>query len=513
MEKKNGFNSGIGFILATAGGSVGLGNLWGFPYKTSVNGGAAFVIVYIICVILFGVILSIAEMYLGKRSQANCVTAYKKINKNLGWVGLLAILISLIVTCYYIVIGGYTIKFTVNSFFDNSNVLKSYSGNIWEVILFTAIFLILTVIVIKAGVRNGIEKACKVLMPLLIFILIGIVIYCLTLGEGVSEGLNYYLNPNFKELGFNGILAAMSQAFFSLSVGVGVLIAYGSYVGDDINLGKSALWIAFFDTFVALLGGFAVFPAIYHYQAQTGIELQNNGIVLLFSSMPIVFNGLGIVGKFISFFFFGMVAVAALTSVLSMFETVTQFLIQQLKIKRIISCIIISIIVFIISIPIGISLGFSINDINNLTIGNRNLLEFLDTIVTSLYIPICALFSSIIVGWLLYKDKKDILSFKKLGIHLEEDGLKLGKFKYIFSFIIKYIIPIGILFIEIFGIIDIMFPKTNGKRAFSLDGFIIELIGLIILGIIIAIYFIFIKKQNDGYNNDELLINDKNENS
>lgn len=511
MEKKNGFNSKIGFILATAGGSVGLGNLWSFPYKTSANGGAAFVIVYIICVILFGVILSIAEMYIGKRSEANCVTAYKKINKNLGWVGFLTILISIMICCYYIVIGGYTVKYTVNSFFDNSTILESFSGNIWEVIFFTAIFLILTVIVISLGVRKGIERASKILMPLLIIIMVVIVIYCLTLGSGVSEGLNYYLNPNFKELGFDGVLAAMSQAFFSLSIGSGVLIAYGSYMKEEMKVGKAALWVALFDTIIALLGGLAIFPSIYHYKALTGIELQNNGIVLLFSSMPIVFNGLGITGKIISFFFFGMVAVAALTSVISMFEVVTQFAIQQMKIKRSLASFIIAIITFSISIPIGISLGFSINGNNLLTIGGKNLLEFFDTIVTALFIPICAFMSSLSLGWLLYKNKKEMLNPKILAFHLENDGLELGKIKIIFAFMIKYIIPIGILFIEVFGIMDILFPKIDNKRLFSIDGFIIILIGLILLASIISCYFILIKNKDDGYNKDEFKINDKKE--
>ena len=292
MAKKDGFNRGIGFILAAAGSAVGLGNLWSFPYKTSQNGGAAFVIIYVISVIVLGSILCLAEIYIGRRARSNPVTAFKKINKSLGFVGLLGVISALIITFYYAVLGGFTIKFTVNSFADNSTVLESFSANWWEVALFTALFLIASAVIISFGIKKGIEKASLILMPILIAVLIGIAIYCLCLGDGVAEGLNYYLNPDFNELGFKGALAAMSQAFFSLSVGVGILSVYGSYMGRKVKIGRSVLWIAFFDTFVALLGGLAIFPAIYHYEAETGIALQNNGIMLLFSSMPIIFNKL-----------------------------------------------------------------------------------------------------------------------------------------------------------------------------------------------------------------------------
>ena len=233
-KKTNGFVGGIGFILAAAGSAVGLGNLWSFPYKTSVNGGAAFVFVYIFSVIVMGSIVMIAEIYLGKRAQSNPVSAYKKANKNLGWLGLFSIIIPFIIICYYSVLGGYTVKYTMNSFSDNAGVLGGFSSNIGEVILYTAIFLILAIVVVMAGVQDGIEKASKVLMPLLFLILVGIVVYCLCLGEGVSDGLNYYLNPDFTALGFKGVLAAMGQAFYSLSLGMGIMVSYGSYTGRKV---------------------------------------------------------------------------------------------------------------------------------------------------------------------------------------------------------------------------------------------------------------------------------------
>ncbi len=511
MEKRNGFNSKLGFILAAAGSSVGLGNLWSFPYKTSQNGGASFVIVYIISVIVLGSILSIAEVFVGKRAEANAVSAYKKIRKNFGWVGLLSIVIALFITFYYVVLGGYTIKYTVNSFSNNTNTLESFSSNIGLVILYTAIFLIIAVVIISFGVKKGIENASKILMPALIVILIGIVIYCLCLGNGVKEGLNYYLNPDFKALGFKGVLAAMSQAFFSLSTGAGVLLAYGSYAGKDVKIGSSVLWIAFFDTFVALLAGLAIFPAIYHYKAETGIELQNNGIVLLFSSMPIVFGNLGVIGKIVSFLFFGMVSIAAITSVISILEVVSQYLIQRFKLKRVIASTIAATLSFLVSIPIGISLGFELSGKESLRIAGRNLLDVFDLITTSVFIPISCLFLALASGWFMYKyeSKKDAFSIKLLSENYKKDGMDLGWFSKIYSFIIKYLAPLLILLIEIFGIVDIIFPKIGDTRVFSLSGLTIELIAISILGLIIFIYFVFLKNKETGNNSDELKTKEK----
>lgn len=501
MEKKNSFSSGLGFILATAGGSVGLGNLWSFPYKTSQNGGAAFVFVYIISVIILGLALSVAEMYIGKRAKANNVTAFKKIHKNLGWLGLVAIVGALLITFYYTVIGGFTIKYTVFSFANNPIDLKGFSGNIWEVILYSGIFLLLAIIIISLGVKKGIENASKVLMPALIIILIGIVIYCLCLGDGVKDGLNFYLNPDFNALGTKGILRAMAQAFFSMSVGCGTLCAYGSYTGKGIKIGKCAMWVAIFDTGVALLAGLAIFPAIYHYKSQTGVDLNNNGIVLLFSSMPVIFGSLGIAGKFLSFFFFGMAAIAAITSLISLIEVAAQYFIQRFNIKRKKACIFIALSIFIVSIPVGISLGFSLNDKSIMNIGNLNLLEVFDQIVTTSLIPISAFLTALCVGWFMFptSNKKELFDFRYLGKKIQDDGLLHGKINYVFAFLIKYIAPIIILGIFILGLIDSVFPNYH----FELNGLLVELIAIGLIGVLIAIYFIFLKNKDTGDNEAE----------
>lgn len=499
--KKNGFSSGIGFILATAGGSVGLGNLWSFPYKTSQNGGAAFVIVYILSVIVLGLALALAEIFIGRRAHANNVTSYRKVHKNLGWVGLVAITTALFIAFYYVVIGGYTVKYTLNSFADTPTDLFSFSGNIGEVILYSAIFLALAIIIISAGVKGGIEKASKILMPTLIVLLIGIVIYCLCLGKGVMEGLNYYLNPDFQALGARGILSAMSQAFFSISIGSGGLVTYGSYMGKEVNIGKSALWVALFDTLVALLAGLAIFPAIYHYQAETGQQLQINGIALLFQSMPLIFGTLGVGGKIISFLFFGMVSIAAITSLISLIEVSAQYLIQRFNLKRKRVCLIVALFMFLVSIPVGISLGFGLNDNTAMALGNKSYLEVLDQIVGVVLIPFVALFIALSVGWFMYKpsSKAELFGLKFLSDKLEEDGLSLGKCNRIFAFMIKYVAPLLILGVDIVGVIDNVFPEFQ----FAWDGLAVELIGLGVIGALAAVYFLVTVKKNTGDNESE----------
>ncbi len=501
--KRNGFASGIGFILAAAGSAVGLGNLWSFPYKTSANGGAAFVFAYIISVIVIGSIVMIAEIYLGKRAQANPITAYKKVNKHLGWLGLFAIVVPMLITCYYSILGGYTVKFAMNSFNNNSEILGTFSANIGEVILYTAIFIILALVVVMAGVKGGIEKASKVLMPALFILLVVVVIYCLCLGDGVKEGLEFYLKPNFKELGFKGVLAAMGQAFYSLSLGMGIMVSYGSYAGKKINVGKSVMMICIFDTLVALLAGLAIFPAIYYYKATEGIVLTNKGIVLLFSSLPLVFDGLGTIGHIMSFFFFGMVVIAALTSVISLLEVVTQFVIQKFKVHRKKAILIVALICFLVSIPISISLGFAINDTATMTIFGYNWLDFIDNVTNAVLMPVCAFGSCFAIGWLL--DNKITANPMNTFRTLKNDGLNLGKFGKIFTVMVKYVTPVFILLIEIFGVRDFIFPENSeGIRAFSSNGLGVVLTAYTLLAIVILIYYLFLRNSTTGCNADEI---------
>ena len=496
QNKKGGFASGIGFILAAAGSAVGLGNLWAFPYKTAENGGAAFVFLYILCVLLIGAVTMICEIFLGRRAQANPISAYKKINKNLGWIGLIAIVVPTIIVCYYSVLGGYTVKFAVNSFSGNAGNLGAFAGKSWQVILFTAIFMLLALTVVMAGVKGGIEKASKILMPALFILLVAVVIFVLCLGEGVKDGLSYYLIPDFSKITFGSVLAAMGQAFYSLSLGMGSMIVYGSYTSKEINIVKSTAMVCVFDTFVALLAGLAIFPAVFHFSTVEGIDtstLDLNGIMLMFETLPKVFESIGVFGKIIEFFFFAMVSIAAVTSVISIMEVASQFVIQKFKISRKIAAMFIAVITFLISIPVSISLGYLLGGTAQMTIFGLDWLSFLDTVTNTVFMPICAFLSCISVGW--------FIGSKQALYELKADGNNFGKLESFIGIMMKYIVPALIAVIEIFGVIDLIFPAG----AFSLNGLGIVLISYALFGILIAVYFLFLRNTETGTNADELI--------
>ena len=508
-KKRNGVASGIGFILAAAGSAVGLGNLWGFPYKTGANGGAAFVFVYIFCVILMGSIALVAEMYLGRRAQANPVTAYKKANKNLGFVGVLVIIIPFLIICYYSVLGGWTFKFATNSFQsikeaanDGANFFSSFSSNPFEPVFYTLVFLLLAGVVIMSGVKGGIEKASKVLMPALFILLVLVAVYCLCLGDGVKAGLDFYLNPDFSKLGVDGVLAAMGQAFYSLSLGMGIMVSYGSYTGEDIKIGKSIAMIAIFDTLVALIGGLAIFSAVGALQPELLGTDKLGGVTLMFSVLPKVFGQMGGIGQVISFFFFAMVVIAALTSVISLLEVATQFVIQKFKIARKKATIILGTVCLVLSIPIAWSVGGAFN--GAVKVFGFDLLTFLDEMTNTILMPVGALFSCLAIGWFIGENKtfKDRINPMHTFRELDKDGLKLGGLGKIFAFMVKYVGPLLILFIEIFGVIGKV--KDNGVNYWWVVVF-----SLVLIVISIVVYFVFFKKVDTGCNEDEFFINQK----
>ena len=508
-KKKNGFASGIGFVLAAAGSAVGLGNLWGFPYKTATYGGAAFVIVYIICVLFIGSIAMIAEVYLGKRSQANTITAFKKVNKNLGFIGMLAIIIPTLIICYYSVLGGWTVRFATNSFqsielANNANSFGAFISNIYEPIFYVLIFIVLASVIIMAGVKEGIEKASKVLMPALFIIVVFVAIYAVCLGSGVSAGLDFYLNPDFSALGFDGVVAAMGQAFYSLSLGMGIMIAYGSYTGEKIKIGKSTLMICIFDTMVALIAGLAIFSSIGHFNPNAfgnDGNLALGGVGLMYQTLPQVFASLGAFGQVVSFLFFVMVVIAALTSVISLLEVATQFVIQKFKVARKKATFILALVCFIVSIPVAWSVGGAFD--GAITIFGFDILTFFDEMTNTVLMPVGALLSCITIGWLIEKGplKKRLNPFSTLRA-LEDDGLKLGKFGKFFAVMIKYVTPLLILFVEIMGIMGKI--KSEGVKYWW-----VIIFSIILVAIAVIVYFIFFKNTDTGCNLDELEIEEK----
>ncbi len=495
-KKKNGFASAIGFILAAAGSAVGLGNLWAFPYKVSANGGAAFVLVYIASILLIGIIAMIAEVLLGARSQSNTVTAFKKVNSKIGWIGLAMVAIPFLITCYYSVLGGWTLRFAVNSFNtdpagSNSASFSLFTSNAIEPIIFTFIFFALAAIIIKSGIKGGIEKASKVLMPTLFLILLTITIYCLCLGDGVSAGLNYYLNPNFEALGFDGILAAMGQAFFSLSLGMGIMICYGSYTGKEINIGKSAVMVSIFDTVIALLAGLAIFSALGALQPESLTEAQ--GPSLLYVILPQVFDKMGAIGGIVSFLFFAMVVIAAITSVISLLEVSAQFAIQKFRLNRTKATLAVCLLCFLISVPITWSVGGAFD--GDLTVFGFDLLTLLDEMTNTVLMPLGAAGSCIAMGWLL--DKKITANPMKTLETLKGEGLALGRIEKVYVIMLKFVTPLLIIFMDVMGIIS---HVTKEPSYWGIVG-----LSALLIGVAIGVYFLFLKKSETGTNEDELI--------
>ncbi len=508
-KKKNGFASGIGFILAAAGSAVGLGNIWGFPYKTAKYGGAAFVFVYILCVLLIGSIALVAEIYLGRRAQANTVTAYKKVRKGLGWVGLLVCLIPVFIACYYSVLGGWTLRFAMNSFQsvpDANNALSfgSFISNPYEPVIYTVIFLALAALIIMGGIKGGIEKASKVLMPILFFIVVAIAIYSLTLGEGVAKGLEFYLVPKFENLSFDGVIAAMGQAFYSLSLGMGIMVAYGSYTGKEIKIGRSITMISIFDTMVALLAGLAIFPAVGAL-APDLFTPENSGslggVGLVYSVLPMIFVEMGEIGQFVSFFFFAMIVIAAVTSVISLVETGVQFFIQKFKAPRKIATLAVCGLCCLVSIPVAWSVGGAF-DGSIILFEKYDMLTFMDDMTNVVLMPIGAFCSCIAIGW--FMDEKLTFNPFKTRDMLSNDGLELHPaFANIFAIMVKYVTPVLILFIEVVGVLTRVVPSLGGDISFLFTiGF-----AVILAVISIVLYFTIFINRNTGTNADELEIN------
>ena len=490
-KKHNGFGSSLGFVLASAGSAVGLGNIWGFPFKTGANGGAAFVIVYILMALLLGIVGMTVEMYVGKRAQANPVSALKKINPKLGFVGLIAVVVPFFIICYYSVLGGYTLRGVISSFTDIGKDaatvgagLGTFMESPWLPALCTFIFLGLAVLIIMGGVQKGIEKASKVLMPLLFIILLGVMVYCLCLGEGVREGLDFYiLKADFKALGWDGVAAAMGQVFFSMSLGMGIMISYGSYTGKEINLFKSAVQISIIDTVIALMAGLAIFPAAFHYMEVAGLTPEDvglRGFALMFKTLPLVFNSLGVVGAIIGAFFFLMVTIAAITSVVSLVEVVTQFVIQKFKISRKMAAIVPMTMAMLISVLVSRSLG------GHFALFGFDLLTFFDEITNTVLMPVCALAVCVAAGYGIKK--------REFSENIFPEKPLVGT---VVSYMARFVTPVLILVVAVFGVVSNVSENVNYYYVIA---------GALLLSLVAAgVYFICkLDRVNTGCNADEL---------
>ncbi|MBQ6047146.1 MAG: sodium-dependent transporter [Bacteroidales bacterium] len=452
MAEKQGFTSSFGAIAAAVGSAVGLGNIWRFPYICGQYGGGAFLLVYLIFVFLIGMLLMLSEFIIGRRSQHSPIFAYESLSPHKAWryAGLLGLITCFLILGLYLVISGWTTNYVFDSITGHLAGLSpdqldshfaSFSSSALRPIIFIAIFLALTALVIIGGVQKGIEKVSKILMPVLVVLLAILCVRSVTL-PGASAGLEYLFRPDFSKLTGEGILAALGQALFSLSVGMGVMIVYGSYIPNNDNLLKTSLWITVCDTLIAILAGIAIFPAVFACGQDPA-----GGPGLVFKILPAVFNSMnpesGLpFGTIFASLFFILLTIAALTSSISLLEAQVAWGSEYHPKHRTRHTLILSAIVLAIAAFCSLSNGV----LSHLKVAGSTIFDLIDHI-NSIYLPpLCALLTVLFTGWVMPKsDIRDELS--------NHGSLRISYFG-IYYFIIRYIAPLALLVVLVTGIIN-----------------------------------------------------------
>lgn len=400
MEKRGNFSNKIGFVLAAAGSAVGLGNIWRFPYLAAKYGGGTFLLVYLILAVTFGFSLMIAEIAIGRKTGLSAIGAFKALDKRFGAMGYLAAIIPIIIFPYYSVIGGWVIKYLVTFCSGggmaaaNDNYFGTFAAGTAEPLIYFFIFIAFTALVVWFGVEKGIEKVSKVMMPILVVLIIFIAIYALTI-DGAKDGLIYYIKPRLSDFTFKTVIAAMGQLFYSMSLAMGIMITYGSYMKKENNLESSVRQIEIFDTAIAFLAGLTIIPAVFAFSGGDKAAL-GKGPSLMFVTLPKVFDSMPF-GSVIGTVFFVLVLFAALTSAISLMETIVSIFSDKLGWSRHKA----TLIVFICAVAIGVlpCLGFGVLDF--IHIGAMTILDIMDFVSNSILMPICALFTCILIGFVV----------------------------------------------------------------------------------------------------------------
>lgn len=462
-EKRNSFSGSLGFVLAAAGSAVGLGNIWRFPYLAAKDGGGLFLVMYVLLALTFGFTLLTTEVAIGRKTKQSPLTAYSRLGEKWGFLGVLACVVPMIILPYYCAIGGWVLKYFITFLTGSGAVTAATDGfftgfitSQWEPIILMLVYMGATAAVILLGVNHGIESFSKILMPILILLVVGISVFCLTIShtdaEGITrtgmEGLKIYLIPNLKGMTvkdfFTVLLDAMGQLFYSLSVAMGIMITYGSYVKDNDNLVKSINRIEIFDTLVAFLAGVMIIPAVFVFQGRAGMEA--SGPSLMFVSLPKVFAEMGTMGRFIGCLFFAMVLFAALTSSISIMEAVVSSLMDKFHWSRTKATIIELIIAALggLAVCLGYNQWYFELKLPNGTVGQ--ILDVMDYVSNNILMPIISIGTCVMIGW--------ILKPKTVVDETTKNGEKFGREK-LYVVMIKFITPILllILLLKALGII------------------------------------------------------------
>lgn len=456
QQKKGGFTSSLGFILSAAGSAVGLGNIWRFPYLAAKGGGGLFILVYIVLTLTFGFTLLTTDLAIGRKTGKSSLRAFGAVHPKWKFIGPLTFIVPCIILTYYCAIGGWVLKYITvyltgaSSAAAAPDYFTSFITSHISPIVMMLIYLALTAFIVYNGVEKGVEKFSKIVMPGLIIMIIGIAIFSMTLshdGRTAMDGLKIYLVPDFSGLTLKKfmtiLLDATGQLFYSLSIAMGIMVTYGSYVDKKDNLGQSITRIEIFDTGVAFLAGLMIIPAVYIFSGREGLSA--NGPGLMFVALPQIFDKMGYIGIVVGVVFFVMVAFAALTSSVSIMETIVASIMEKTgKSRKQISLFVaIAATIGAIVICLGYNLFYFELTLPNGTVGQ--LLDIADYVSNSLLMPLVALFTSILIGW--------VVKPKWVIDELESSGHTFKR-KTLYTVIIKYIAPVvmAILFLQAIGV-------------------------------------------------------------
>ena len=446
MEKKrSSFTGKIGFVMAAAGSAVGLGNIWRFPYLAAKYGGGIFLLVYLILAVSFGFSLMCAEIAIGRKTGQSAIGAFGSLSKRFKFVGVLASLVPMLILPYYSVIGGWVAKYLF--VFTTGGVSSSASDGFFESFIASPIepigwfliFIGITALVVLLGVEKGVEKVSKIMMPVLIVLTIGIAIYSMCM-PGAMDGVLYYITPDFSKFSVNTVLGAMGQLFYSMSLAMGIMITYGSYMKKDVSIEGSVSQIEIFDTGVAFLAGLMVIPAVFSFSGGNEAAL-NKGPGLMFVTLPKVFASLGeVAGGIVGALFFVLVLLAALTSSISLMETVVSIFRDKFGWSRKITCLVVFFGCVVLGIPS--SLGFGVWDF--ISLAGMSILDMFDFFTNSVMMPIVAFLTCVVVAW--------VLKLKPISQEIELSGK--FKRKALFEVMIKYVAPVFIVLILVSSVLD-----------------------------------------------------------
>ena len=446
--KRDSFGSRFGALVAMAGSAVGLGNLWRFPYLVGENGGAAFIVVYIVLLFIICLPIFISEFVVGRRSQKNAFAAFRDLSGGTAWrwVGLITVIVPLIVLSYYSVIGGWSIDYLLKSLSfsftggESQNAINTMFTDLvtstWTPLISLTAFLLATTLIVMVGIKDGIEKFSKVMMPLLFFIVIGIAVYSMTL-PGAKAGLDYLFRPDFSKIDAKVCAAALGQAFFSLSIGFGTILTYASYVDKKENTLFQSSATAISDLAFALIAGMAIMPAVFAF----GLNPQS-GPGLVFETLPYVFGQMP-AGGVIAILFFIALLVAALTSSISMLEVAVAYLVEEKNFSRVAACLVL----FAICMVIGIFCSLSFGPLSDFKIAGRTIFDFFDNLSSNVLMTLGSLLTVLFVGWKL--KKTDIYDEFTNGGTISTNVRIFG----VLWFLIRYICPLAVIAIFISGLL------------------------------------------------------------